>query len=134
MELARLVATWSKDPSTKCGAVIVRPDRTVCSVGFNGFPRNLPDGDDLYADREFKHSCIVHAEVNAVLTAHEPVMGYTIYIHPVIPCDRCAVMLIQAGMKRIVAPETHGTPGMGHAPFMRARQFLLQAGVDLDEV
>lgn len=39
IELARLVATWSKDPSTKVGAVIVRPYRTVASVGFNGFAR-----------------------------------------------------------------------------------------------
>lgn len=28
LELAKVVSTWSKDPSTKTGAVIVRPDKT----------------------------------------------------------------------------------------------------------
>jgi len=30
--LAEYVSTRSKDPSTKCGCVIVRPDKTVCSI------------------------------------------------------------------------------------------------------
>jgi deoxycytidylate deaminase len=34
---------WSKDPSTKVGAVIVRPDLTVASIGYNGFPRGMSD-------------------------------------------------------------------------------------------
>ena len=36
LEMARLVSGWSKDPSTKVGAVIVRPDKTIASVGYNG--------------------------------------------------------------------------------------------------
>ena len=32
MELAEHVAQWSRDPSTKVGAVIVRPDKSVASV------------------------------------------------------------------------------------------------------
>jgi deoxycytidylate deaminase len=33
MDLAAHVSTWSKDPSTKVGSVIVRLDRTVVSRG-----------------------------------------------------------------------------------------------------
>ena len=29
MEVAELVATWSKDPSTKTGAIVVGPDREI---------------------------------------------------------------------------------------------------------
>ena len=42
-QLAKLVSLWSKDPSTKVGSVIVRPDKTIASVGFNGFPKGVPD-------------------------------------------------------------------------------------------
>ena len=33
MEMAKLVASWSKDPSTKVGAIVVGPDREIRSTG-----------------------------------------------------------------------------------------------------
>src|SRR5271167_774541 len=60
LNMARYIATKSKDPSTKTGAVIVRPDHSVCSTGFNGFPRGMKDDAALYADREKKYSRTVH--------------------------------------------------------------------------
>lgn len=41
MHLALLVATWSKDPSTKVGACIVDQRKRIVSVGFNGPLRGL---------------------------------------------------------------------------------------------
>lgn len=105
LDLAKLVASWSKDPSTQCGAVIVRPDRTVASVGFNGFAKGCDDDPALYANRELKYERVVHAEVNAILLARELLEGYTIYTYP--PgygpsCARCSSHIIQAGIKRVV--------------------------------
>lgn len=91
--VAELVSTWSKDPSTKCGAVIVRPDRTIASVGYNGFPRGCSDADEIYADRPLKYARVVHAEVNSILAAREPLNGYTLYTSAVI---------IQSGITRVV--------------------------------
>lgn len=105
LTLAEAVSTWSKDPSTQVGAVIVRPDKTVASLGFNGFPINMGDDPADYADRDRKLSKIIHAEMNALLHARERVVGYTLYLHPFICCDRCAVHMIQAGIKRVVARE-----------------------------
>lgn len=105
LELAALVSTWSKDPSTKCGAVIVRPDRTVASMGFNGFPQGCSDADEFYENRELKYARVVHAELNAILFASEPVKGYTMYTYPEgygPTCDRCASHVIQSGITRIV--------------------------------
>lgn len=105
LELAEHVSYWSKDPSTKCGAVIVRPDKTVCSVGFNGFPKGCDDSPELYADRELKYARVVHAEQNAILHAREPLNGYTMYTYPpsIGPsCDRCTAHIIQAGIRRVV--------------------------------
>lgn len=105
IEMAEMVASWSKDPSTKCGAIIVRPDRSVASVGFNGFPRGVEDRQEHLDEREEKYGRVIHAEVNAILAAREPLHGYTMYTFPggVGPsCDRCATCVIQAGITRIV--------------------------------
>ena len=104
IELAKHISTWSKDPSTQTGAVIVRPDKTIASVGYNGFPRGTNDDPVLYADREKKYSRIVHCEMNAILSAREPLQGYTLYTYPFASCDRCAAHVIQAGIVSCVAP------------------------------
>ena len=46
IELARHIALWSKDPSTKVGCVVVGEDREIRSTGFNGFPRGIDDDED----------------------------------------------------------------------------------------
>lgn len=94
----------SYDPSTKVGAVIVRPDKTIAATGFNGFPRGCEDHPDLYANRELKYSRVVHAEMNAVLHAREPLHGYSLYVWPFPPCDRCMAHIIQAGITHVHAP------------------------------
>lgn len=103
--LAEYTASRSKDPSTKCGAVIVRPDRTIAALGYNGFPRGISDAEELLANREEKYKRVIHCEMNAILTAREPLPGYTLYVWPFLTCERCAVHVIQAGIKRVVAPE-----------------------------
>ncbi len=103
LELAGHVAAWSKDPSTKVGAVIVRPDKTVASIGFNGLPRGVDDTDLRLNDRQLKYPMTVHAEVNAILHAREPLHGYTIYVAPLNPCSNCAAAIIQSGIKRVMA-------------------------------
>lgn len=104
LELARLVGSWSKDPSTKVGAVIVDASRRVVSVGYNGFPRGCDDSPDVYADREKKYRRVIHAERNALLFCGRSVAGCTLYTTPFPPCAPCAAMFIQAGISRVVAP------------------------------
>lgn len=103
IELARLVATWSKDPSTKVGAVIADELRRVVSMGFNGFPRGCQDSLTLYENRERKYRRVLHAEQNALSFATRPVHGCTIYVTHA-PCARCAAQIIQCGIQRIVCP------------------------------
>ena len=47
-QMAELVASWSKDPSTKVGCVVVGPDREIRSTGFNGLPRGIKDSDERF--------------------------------------------------------------------------------------
>jgi dCMP deaminase len=102
MGLAKHVAQWSKDPSTKVGCVITDEKHRVISVGFNGFPRGIPDAG--LQDREYKYARVVHAELNALMFARGSVEGCTMYVWPMPPCSRCAGPIIQAGITRVVSP------------------------------
>ena len=96
----------SKDPNKKVGAVLVRPDNSVAALCYNGFPRQMKDLPEEYADRDVKLSKIVHAEMNALLMARDQDLeGCTLYTWPLPCCDRCAPHVIQAGIRRVVAPD-----------------------------
>lgn len=102
LALVTLVASWSKDPSTKVGAAIVDKQNRIVSLGFNGFPRAVSDHFDNLTDRDEKLRRTIHAEENAILFAERPVTGCTIYVtHP--PCARCAAKIIQSGIIRVVS-------------------------------
>jgi dCMP deaminase len=105
--MAKLVSTWSKDPSTKVGAVIVDSDNTVISVGFNGLPRRIQDTDQRLTNRDVKLKIIIHAEINAIITAKRPLNGTTIYTYPFMSCSQCAGMIIQSGICRHISYKTN---------------------------
>ncbi len=135
LELAKHVSTWSKDPSTQAGAVIIRPDRTVVSVGFNGFPKNMPDNEEWYNNREEKYSRIVHCEVNALIHSFESLKGYTLYTYPFASCDRCVVQMLQAGITRFVFPEpTIDALSRWGSAFEKTKRYIVEAGVEYLEV
>lgn len=134
LRIAFVAASKSKDPSTKVGAVIVRPDRSIVSLGYNGFPRGVADTLERLHDRNTKYSLVVHGEMNAILSARESLSGYTLYTVPLMPCDRCFVHVIQAGIKRVVF--TAATPDhevrWGEA-FARVRALALETNIQLVE-
>lgn len=136
LELAKHVSTVSKDPSTKCGAVIVRPDRSIVSTGYNGFPRKMKDKPELYADREAKYARVIHCEMNAILAAREPLNNYRLYVWPFLTCDRCAVHVIQTGISYVVAPIDHdrAREERWRKAFEASRAFYAEAGVIVKEV
>ena len=102
LRMAREVASWSKDPSTKVGAVIADGKRFVCT-GFNGFPEGDADKVEDYTNRDIKLSKIIHAENNAIMFATESLKGFTMYTWPLMPCAHCASMIVQKKLKRVVS-------------------------------
>lgn len=102
--LAKHVSEWSKDPSTKVGAVIVNDFKQVISIGYNGFPRGIFDTDSRYSDRGVKHLFVVHAERNALDNAFTDVRGCSMYITH-FPCNECMKSIVQRGIKRIITPK-----------------------------
>ena len=91
--MAKLVASWSKDPSVQVGAVIVKGKKVV-GIGYNGFPKGVHDFSDRLMNRELKLELVVHAEVNACLDAGKDAEGGTLYVWPtlMVPniCPNCA--------------------------------------------
>jgi len=136
--LAKHIAEWSKDPSTKVGAVIVNRDNQIVGTGYNGFPRGVKDDAERYNDRPVKYKFVVHAELNAVLLAGDRCKGSTIYVWPqfvegVPPtCNECAKAIIQAGIKRVVGQKGSGlNRGSWSESAIVAKKMYREAGVEL---
>ena len=130
MSVAETVASWSKDPSTQVGCVLVK-DRRVISTGFNGLPRGISDSLHRLTNREIKYEMTVHAEVNAVTTAAlhgVSTDGCDVYI-TFQPCSRCAAVLINAGVRSIYVKANKNTPSRWLENFILGAKMLEEAGV-----
>ena len=106
MDMANLVATKSKDRSTRCGVVIVGEGKTVLSTGYNGFPRGVDDYNEDLHKRPEKYAWTEHAERNAIYNAARngiKLLGSIAYITTA-PCIDCARALVQAGITSVVVP------------------------------
>jgi len=130
--LAEYVSTASKDPSTKVGAVIVDDERRVVSLGYNGLPRGVDDTEERLNNRDLKYRIIVHAERNSLLFARGSVKGCTIYTYPMMPCAVCASMIIQSGIKRVVAPRSDNP--RWQSDIQLSMQLFGEAGVEVEFV
>ncbi len=127
MDAAKLVASWSKDPTTKVGAVAVNESRQILSTGYNGLPRGVLD-DLGRMERPAKYLWTVHAEAN--LIAHAARHGIslkdsTVYCtHP--SCSQCAALLIQAGVASLIVGP--GTTSMDPESFEAGKRMFQEAG------
>ena len=127
MELAFLISTWSKDTSTKTGALVVGPDREIRATGYNGLVRGVDDNIPERMERPTKYDFFEHAERNAIYNAcltGTSLKGCTLYAtHS--PCTDCARAIIQAGIKTVVTNKV--IIDENYAPYMkRAAELYLQ--------
>ena len=136
IELAHHISSWSKDPSTKVGCVVVGADREIRSTGFNGFPRGIDDSLERLQNREEKYPLICHAEENAIMHAARvgvSLKGCVAYVTwP--PCTRCARSLIQAGVVEVVFPEDIDVPERWVADFDMSMSMMKEAGLEVRSV
>ncbi len=130
LRLAREVSTWSKDPSTQIGVVLVQ-NRRVVGTGFNGFPPGIADDKRLH-DRAEKLALVVHAELNAILQAGREARGATLYMwgFTSAPCRNCTKHVIAAGIDKVVSSGAP-TPPRWADDLRAAEETLEEAGVGL---
>lgn len=110
LQAAAMFASWSKDPSTKVGAVLVDRERRILGTGYNGFPRGVEDSIERLENRDLKYPLTAHAEVNAILGCTLRPAGATLYVYPYPPCHECTKAIIQAGVRRVVIGLGAGGP------------------------
>lgn len=128
LQLAKHIAGWSKDPSTHVGATAVDKDRVVLESGFNGIARGVEDLPERM-QRPEKYLWMGHAEENLVAHAARPrLAGSTVFVTHLC-CSRCARMLINAGVAKVVCGG--GTTSMPKEEFDVAVQSFKEAGVEL---
>ena len=105
LKLSKEIAEWSKDPSTKVGALIISEDRNIISTGYNGFPRGIEDSSERLNSRETKYKFILHAEMNCIMNAlynGRSVKDCILFVHGLPPCSECTKSIIQAGIKKVI--------------------------------
>jgi len=131
--MARHIASWSKDPSTQTGAVIVDHNRRVVSVGYNGLPKGVCDTHERLHNRELKYKIISHCERNAIIFAQKNLSNCTLYTWPFMSCSTCASMVIQSGITRCVAPPIpEYLKGRWEDDMEISKQMFKEAGVELN--
>lgn len=114
MEMAQLISTWSKDPSSKIGAVAVNDERRILATGYNGFPKGIADTEERLNDKDEKYPRIIHAEMNALMNAlysGVSLKDSTLYVYGLPVCPSCTKCVIQAGVKRVVIPSAKTDKG-----------------------
>jgi dCMP deaminase len=131
MALARHVARWSKDPSTKVGAVLVQEENQV-ALGYNGFPRGIADTAERLADRALKYRLIQHAERNVLDNAAFSAMGSTLYVTQ-LPCTECAKSIVSKGVRRVVSPGLEALPERWRVDGAWAVDVMAEGGVIIGE-
>ncbi len=102
MSIAEAVAQKSKDPWHKVGAVILREDNSIASVGYNGFPQGVPED---WNNRDKRRLLVIHAEQNA-LRYLKPGEGKTLY-STLLPCNDCLKSIAAYQIKRVLYKETY---------------------------
>ena len=131
--VAHEVATWSKDPSTKVGCVIVSPDGVIVATGYNGLPRGVDDLPERM-ERPIKYIWTVHAEAAAVANAARTgvrLNGATAFVSHA-PCAGCARLMINAGVSCIAVGG--GSTSMPQEEFEAAAVMFAEAGVEVERL
>lgn len=134
--IMRSVAERATCDRGKSGAVIVK-DKRIITTGYVGSPVGLPHCDDvghefkdtIHADGSVTQHCVrtVHAEQNAICQAARfgiSIDGATIYVS-MTPCYVCAKIIINAGIKRVVAAKDYQASA-------ETKRVFKEAGVQFD--
>lgn len=129
--IAELVGSRGTCNRGRSGCIVVR-DRRILATGYVGSPIGMPHCDEVGHEmhtvinddgRQTEH-CIrtVHAEQNVIAQAAR--MGIaldqgTLYCH-MTPCYICAKMIVNAGIKRVVATKDYQASSKSKILFKKA--------------
>ncbi len=128
--LAKTYASFSKDPSTKVGAIAVKDKREI-SAGWNGFPRGVADDERIH-NRAVKYDIIVHAEQNCIYNAAYvgvSLKGCTLYVYGLPICSDCIKGVLQVGIETVKIGVLGDIPDKWRDSFDQSKSRMLEAGI-----
>jgi dCMP deaminase len=134
LKMAKDIAQWSKDDSTKVGAVITTLDGAPISWGFNGMPMGVDDRVVARHIRPDKYKWMAHAERNAMDLASKADLSDCVMFVTFSPCSSCAQSIIQRKIKTLVVDENFTAdkmPKRWQEDMLVAQEMLLEAGVKI---
>lgn len=136
LDLCEAVSKRATCDRGRAGCVIVK-DKRIMTTGYVGAPAGLPhcdeEGHDMRKvigyDEKITQHCVrtLHAEQNAIIQAARfgiPLEGATLYCK-MTPCRTCAMMIINAGIKRVVCEKRYHTDDDTLEMFKQAEVELL---------
>jgi dCMP deaminase len=130
IDMIRVVKSWSKDPSTKVGALIVGDQHQILSTGYNGFPRGVDDEVVSRYERPDKYKWTEHAERNAIYNyCRQFLKGTTIYLEWY-PCSDCARAIIQCGISAIYCSSPNFDDERWGKDFRISNVMFQEAGIE----
>ena len=108
LSVASLVARRSTCLRSSVGAVLADEGRII-SMGYNGAPSGMPHCEPETCGPSTPCERTVHAEANAIaFAARKGIVteGATLYT-TLSPCNDCAKLIINAGIKKVVYAESY---------------------------
>lgn len=125
MKTALLSADNSYAKRSKVGAVLVKDGRIICN-SWNGTPPGFPNEcEDLINGELVTRPEVMHAEANIITWAARngiETNNSDLYV-TLSPCMNCALLIIQAGIKRVFYAVEYRIPD--------AIEFLKDHGIDV---
>ena len=133
ISLAKEIASWSKDPRTKVGAVVVGKEGQILSQGYNGFPRGIEDNPERLENREVKLKYVVHAEMNCIYNASLSGMSLKdsdLFVYGLPVCSECAKGVIQVGVKRVFMCYPGEIDDKWRDSFSTTQEMFFESGIE----
>lgn len=136
MEVTQAIAKRATCDRGRSGCVIAK-NKQLLVTGYVGSAKGLPHCDDkghlikkvVHDDDTISQHCVrtVHAEQNAICQAAKlgvPIDGATLYCK-MTPCRVCTMIIINAGIKRVVCEKKYHRS-------KESEKLFLKAGIELD--
>ena len=123
----------SKDRSTQVGAIVLDSDYNLRTSGYNGFPRQVNDNVESRHERPIKYKYTAHAEENCVANAARvgvSLKGCTLVVTSLHPCSTCARLIINSGIRYVLAPLESANARWNEEGELAAEMFS-EAGVEV---
>lgn len=131
-EVANAIAKRGTCDRGRAGTVIAK-DKQLLATGYVGSPAGFPHCDDIghqikklvHEDGAVTQHCVrtVHSEQNAIVQAAKrgvAIEGATVYTK-MTPCRVCAMLLINAGIKRVYCERKYHAGAESEKMFKKAK-------------